>query len=316
MKHILITGIAGYIGTRIAQALLDHDQEMQVVGIDIREPSFSHPNLTFIRQDVREPIIDLLKTRDIDTIVHTAYVLAPDHDTRRMEEINVLGTKNILEGAREAGVTQILYTSSTTAYGFYPDNEIPLTEDSPLRGNDDFTYAKNKKEIEALVAVFVKENPGISVTVLRPCYVAGPGLDNPLSTHLKKSFVPLIKDTAPLQYVHEDDLIRIMVLCLEQKLAGIFNVSGDGTITFPAMVKLLGNTPVLLPEFLVRLFNGLAWHLRLTWVTQFPNPALNLMRHPWIATSKKLVKTTGYKFEYDTQGAFSAFADHIKKEEK
>ncbi|MEZ4577969.1 MAG: hypothetical protein R2875_08165 [Desulfobacterales bacterium] len=45
---------------------------------------------------------------------------------------------------------QILYTSSTTAYGFYPDNDQPLTEDSPLRGNDDFTYAKNKKEIEAI----------------------------------------------------------------------------------------------------------------------------------------------------------------------
>ncbi len=316
MKHILITGIAGYIGTRIARALLDHDQEKQVVGMDIREPSLSHPRLTFIRQDVREPIIDLLNTHDMDTIVHTAYVLAPDHNTLRMEEINVLGTKNILSGAREAGVSQILYTSSTTAYGFHPDNDIPLTEESPLRGNDDFTYAKNKKEIEALVANFVEANPKISVTVLRPCYVAGPGLDNPLSTHLKKTFVPLIKHTAPFQYVHEDDLIRIMELCLEQKLAGTFNVAGDGTITFPQMVKRLDNTPVLLPEFLVRIFNGLAWHLRLTWITQFPNPALNLMRYPWIATSKKLIDATGYKFEYDTQGAFQAFADHIKKEGK
>lgn len=316
MKHIFITGIAGYIGTRIAKALLDHGQVNQVVGIDIREPSFSHHNLTFIRQDVREPIIDLLKIHRIDTIVHTAYVLAPDHDTRRMEEINVLGTKNILSGAREAGVSQILYTSSTTAYGFHPDNDIPLTEESPLRGNDDFTYAKNKKEIEAIIAGFIKENPGISMTVLRPCYVAGPGLDNPLSTHLKKSFVPLIKNTAPFQYVHEDDLIRVMELCLEQKLAGTFNVGGAGTITFSEMVKLLGNTPVLLPEFLVRIFNGLAWHLRLTGITQFPNPALNLMRYPWIATSKKLVDATGYKFEYDTQGAFQAFANHIKKEEK
>ncbi len=296
--------------------MLSHEQVKHVVGIDIREPCFSHPNLTFIRQDVREPIVDLLKALEIDTIVHTAYVLAPDHDTQRMEEINVLGTQNILAGARDAHVDQILYTSSTTAYGFYPDNEIPLTEESPLRGNDDFTYAKNKKEIEAIIAGFIKENPGISMTVLRPCYVAGPGLDNPLSTHLKKSFVPLIKNTAPFQYVHEDDLIRVMVLCLEQKLNGVFNVAGDGTITFPKMVKLLGNTPILLPEFLVRIFNGLAWHLRLTWITQFPNPALNLMRYPWIATSKKLVDATGYKFEYTTNGAFQDFANHIKKEGK
>jgi nucleoside-diphosphate-sugar epimerase len=63
-------------------------------------------------------------------------------------DINKGGTRNVLDAPVKAGIKQILYTSSTTAYGFYPDNDLPLTEDSPIRGNDDFTYAKNKKEIE------------------------------------------------------------------------------------------------------------------------------------------------------------------------
>ena len=62
-----------------------------------------------------------------------------------MEDINRSGTRNILDLSARAGVKQVLYTSSTTAYGFYPDNDRPLTEESPLRGNNDFTYAKNKK---------------------------------------------------------------------------------------------------------------------------------------------------------------------------
>ncbi len=313
MRRIFITGISGYIASLFARTLLGSataDQVEKIIGIDIREPNFSHPKLAFIPHDVRDPVTDIIRDRKINTIVHTAWVLAPDHDPGRMEDINVKGSLNILEAARGVGVDQVVYTSSTTAYGFYPDNQIPLTEESPLRGNPDFTYAKNKREMEAIFKTFARENPKICTTVLRPCYVAGPGLDNPLSTHLKKPFVPLIKKTAPFQYVHEEDLVRVMILSLEEKLAGIFNVAPEGTMGFDEMVRLLGNVPVRLPDGLVRIFNGLAWKLRMTNLTEFPNPALNLMRYPWIASSEKLIRKTGFQFRYDTHGAFKAFARH------
>lgn len=318
MKNIFITGMSGYIAARLARSLLAHTQVEKVVGIDIRPPDPdildpACPALVFIPRDVREDVSDILATHEIDTIVHTAWVLAPDHDVSRMEEINVSGTQNILNAAAQSKIRQILYTSSATAYGFYPDNQIPLTEESPLRGNDDFTYAKNKKEMEKVFKAFGQKHPGTCVTVLRPCYVAGPGLDNPLSTHLKKTFVPLIRNTAPFQYVHEDDLIRIMVICLEKRLKGAFNVAGEGTMEFAQMVEILGNTPVLLPEILVRIVNGLAWKLRLTCLTEFPNPALNLMRHPWIVSTEKLVRETGYEFEFNTLEAFTDFARHLNR---
>ncbi len=311
MKNVFITGISGYIGSKIARALSAHGGVDRIVGIDIREPSIVEDKVLFIRQDVRKPVLDILKTHGIDTVIHAAYVLPPGHDTRRIEDINVMGTKNILAYAAQAGVSRLLYTSSTTAYGFHPDNDNPLTEESPLRGNDDFTYSKNKKEIEGLFTAFVEANKGICVTVLRPCYVAGPGLDNPLSTHLKKKIVLLPGKTSPFQFVHEDDLVRIMVLCLEKNLAGIFNVAGQGTISFEQMVRTLGNIPVFLPDAMVGLLNGIAWHLRLTFFTQFPNSGLNLIRHPWIATSRKLIRETGFAFEYDSTQAFEDFAAHL-----
>jgi UDP-glucose 4-epimerase len=311
MKNVFITGVSGYLGGKAAQALSVHSDVEKIIGIDIREPSFQLNKFGFIKQDVREPVLDILKEHDIDTIIHAAYVLPPGHDTKNIEDINVFGTKNIFSGAREAGVSQILYTSSTTAYGFYPDNEFPLTENSPLRGNDDFTYSKNKKEIESIVKTFVQENEDICITVLRPCYVAGPGLDNPLSSHLKKRFVMLPRETSPFQYVHEDDLIRVMVMCLEKQISGIFNVAGAGTISFTEMVRILGNTPLLLPDLLINLLNGMAWHLRLKFLTEFPNPALNLMKYRWIASSEKLIRETGFKFEYDTMEAYKDFAQHV-----
>ena len=130
MKHIFITGISGYIAARLARALLADDRVEKVVGIDIREPDPAIlpalPGLVFVQQDVRENISRILADHDIDTIVHTAWVLPPAHDTGRMEDINVRGSLNILNAAAASGVRQILYTSSATAYGFHPDNEIPV----------------------------------------------------------------------------------------------------------------------------------------------------------------------------------------------
>ncbi len=311
MKHIFITGISGYIASLLARTLLNSNRELTVTGIDIRPPDVPLPGLEFIRQDVRAPVKALLLEKEIDTIVHTAWVLPPDHNTGRMEDINVNGTLNILEGAKEAKVDQILYTSSTTAYGFHPDNEKPLTEESPLRGNADFTYAKNKREMEAVFKTFSAQHPDICTTVLRPCYVAGPGLDNPLSTFLKKPLVPLLRKTAPFQYVHEEDLVRAMILCMDQRRPGIFNVAPEGTIEFDEMVRMLGNTPLRLPDLLVRIINGAAWQLRLSFLTQFPNAGLNLLRYPWIASSEKLTRETGFQFRYDTRAAFRDFARHV-----
>ncbi len=62
-----------------------------------------------------------------------------------MEDININGTKAVMDSVPKAGVGQVLYTSSTTAYGFHPDNDNTLTDVSPLRGNDDFTYSKCKR---------------------------------------------------------------------------------------------------------------------------------------------------------------------------
>ncbi|MDA8137672.1 MAG: hypothetical protein M0036_03375 [Desulfobacteraceae bacterium] len=102
----------------------------------------------------------------------------------------------------------------------------------------------------------------MTVTILRPCFVVGPGFDNPLAHYLRKPLVFLPRKTADFQYVHEDDLLAVILLCLEKGLAGIYNVAGAGTMTFPETVRAQGNIPIYLPLWLLYPLNHLLWTLR------------------------------------------------------
>jgi UDP-glucose 4-epimerase len=310
--RILVTGASGYIGGRLIETLSRQARVERIVGTDIRAPLKEYPKYRFDLRDVRSPMDDIFTSEQIDTVVHAAYVLPPIHDTRLMEDINKGGTRNVLDAAAKFKVRQLLYTSSATAYGFHPDNDVPLKEKSPLRGNDDMTYAKNKKEIEGIMSDFAANHPGIKISIVRPCFVVGPGFNNPLAEHIQKKLVMIPANTRPWQFVHEDDLIAVMVLLLEKQMAGTFNVTAEGTITFKEMIRMLGNIPLAVPWSVLYPLNQLAWLMRLWFITKFPSPAMRMMVHPWIACSEKLKSETGYQFQYDTRAAFEDFVRVVK----
>jgi len=313
-QKVFITGVSGYFGQKLASYLNQKEDVQHIIGIDINPPQHLPAKMEFIEHDVRDDMYPLLSERKVDWAIHTAYILPPMHSKRFMEDVNINGTKNFLDACAKSGVGHLVQCSSTTAYGFHPDNPPLLTEESPLRGNDDFTYAKNKKELEFLCRDFRKEHPGIRLTVVRPCFVVGPGFDNPLSRHLLKKIVMLPSDGLPFQYVHEDDLVEIIYRLLREGMDGEYNVAADGTITFDEMVRMLGNWQLKLPPPIIYPLNNFAWFLRLKFLTEFPSPAMNMMRYPWIASNEKIKKTLNYRFKYTTREAFEDFARQVKGE--
>jgi UDP-glucose 4-epimerase len=312
MKHILITGVSGYFGQKLVKFFEGKAEVERITGIDIRPPVYSSKKLEFIRCDVRDNLEKVFTGRGIDCVIHTAYILPPIHDTALMEDINVNGTINVLTASAAHKVAQILDCSSTTAYGFHPDNPPVLTEESPLRGNDDFIYAKNKKELEKWTKGFEKAHPDILLTVIRPCFVVGPGFTNPLARQLCKKICILPSETAPFQFIHEDDLVEIMYLLLKNEKTGVFNLAADGTMTFDEMLRVLGGWPLKIPIWLLWPMNNLMWYLRARFITESPSPCLNLIRYPWIAGNDKVKRELGYEFRYTTTGAFHDFARHVK----
>ena len=115
-----------------------------------------------------------------------------------------------------------------------------------------------------------------------------------------------------MQFVHEDDLVRIIYLALRDKKDGVFNVGGDGTISFAEMVKKLGGILIPLPDKLLSFFNAIAWSLRLWFISEFPNPAMNMLRYPWVVSSEKLKHDTGFTYRYTSRQAFEDWVRAVK----
>jgi len=182
MKHadgftVAVTGASGYLGTRLIRTLCSDERIDRVLGFDLGPPQFKSDKFIFDVVDVRDRRLSS-RLSDVDVIVHLASVMDPIHDEAVMRDINVNGSQNVFIAAADAGVGKIVYSSSATVYGAHPDNDVPLTEESPLRANLDFSYAAHKLEVEYVVKEFRAEHPSVIFTLLRPAIVFGAGVHN------------------------------------------------------------------------------------------------------------------------------------------
>jgi len=285
MSVVAITGISGYLGQRLF-AVLDPDRDVErIVGIDLGDPPVVSPKLEFHRLDVRDP--DLAKALPgVDVVVHLAYAMEPMRDEVQMRDINVSGTRGVLDAVTSASVPRLVYNSSAVVYGAHPDNDLPLTERSPLRANPDFSYAAHKLETEALVAGFAGTHTEVAVTVFRPATVFGPNVENFLSRAYEAPRVVTVRGyRPPMQFVHEEDVAEALALAVRTSMPGVFNVCADGSLTYDETMEIVNKRPLELPEPVAF---SLADRLWKAGISESPPGELHYLMHPWVMSNDRL----------------------------
>jgi UDP-glucose 4-epimerase len=301
----LITGGSGYIGSRLVDHLSGRDQTEAIVVADVKSPASFRPKTTFASLDVRDRrgVRELFERERPDCVVHLAYLLNPIHDEAAMYDVDVNGTQNVLEAASAAGVGQVLVTSSTTAYGAFADNPVPLTEADPVRGAPDFSYARDKAESDRLCQLWALEHAERVMTIVRPCIVFGPDVDNYIvRLWLRQPFrADFGMPDQPMQFVHVDDVAEALILLLEGRHGGVFNVAADGYLSVVDASDLIGLKPRRVPY---KLFKRLAAGLWRAHVTEAPAGQLEFVIHPWVASNEKLKKTTGWTPRWTSREVF------------
>jgi UDP-glucose 4-epimerase len=301
----VITGGSGYIGSRLVDHLALREDTERIVVCDVRPPRAFRPKVEFEQLDVRdrEAAQSVLARVEPDALVHLAFILNPVHDEHFMYDVDVNGTHNVLEAAGAAGTQQVLVTTSAVAYGAFPDNPVPLTEDDPVRGVASFSYARDKTESDRLCQLWAAKYPDRTMAIVRPCIVFGPNVDNYLvRLWTKQPFqVDVGNFDIQLQFVHEEDVVDAVIRLLEGGHEGAFNVAGDGLMTLRETVELSGQPIRRMPLWLYRLLGKVTWGLHLG---EAPPGQIEFAVHPWVVSNERLKEAAGWRPRYTSRETF------------
>ena len=303
-KKFFVTGMAGYLGACLARELDRASSCKKFYGIDVKEPLAKYKKGEFKKMDMRDPaLVDWIKEVQPDVIVHLAFVVSPILDEKLMREINIGGTKNVLKAVTEAGVKQLIVTSSGTAYGAWPDNPVPLKETDPIRQHPEFSYARDKAEEEFVLAEFAKNHPEVILTIIRPCTVCGPHIDNYISELFCMPIgISPIGEEPQGQFVHEDDVVRSILFLAKKEVPGPFNVGPPDILPYSQANSLVSKPLVPMPFWLLRICFKVAWRFQLP-VLRVPDAFVDFVRYPWVVDSTKIMNL-GFEFIYSSREAF------------
>jgi UDP-glucose 4-epimerase len=268
---VAVTGPTGEIGKPFIRALERSKDVTKIIGMARRpfDPAAHGWKKTEYRQGDITVKADVEKlVRGADVVVHLAFIVLGASDGTR--DINLQGSRNVFEAARDAKVKRLVYTSSVAAYGFHDDNPEVLTEDIQPRGTETFPYSAQKAELEATLEQ-VLSGSATDAYVFRPVIVAGPeammlveampyvrlGEKLPGAVRALFDMVPILKPVLPdpgipFQLVHHDDVASALrAAVLGRGKPGVFNLAAEDSITFSDLAKALGWYSVPIPELAV-----------------------------------------------------------------
>ncbi len=223
--NIVVTGGAGQLGAAVLQRLAQDRKVKRIECLDIRPPMIASAKIRFTKADVRDPEFEKY-LQDADVLIHLAFVVLGYLPRKQFDDINISGSKNVFEAAVKTGVSHILYSSSIAAYGVVPGHPIPIVEEAPRHYRHEMPYAAAKFKVEEYLDQFEKMHPKILVTRFRPAILVGRYMDHPFGDSLRRRKI-MARSKQPMPLVWDEDVADAIILALNQKIGGAFNVTTD-----------------------------------------------------------------------------------------
>jgi len=302
LQRIAITGSSGFYGRALIALIRERVPDAKILGLDIVEPESERPDEFHVCDVTGDTAGEHLEKFQPDTLIHLAFVVEPMHNQQRMNEVNVEGTRKVLEAARRIVPDRILVSSSATAYGAWSDNPVPISEGHELRPRTDYQYSAEKVLVEQMLEQFAQEHPQTAVSWTRPCIIYGKGVDNFLTEFISKVWWVILPDglDAPVQFVHLDDVAEATLMILQARGAGPFNIGPPDWITLRKMSQLKQCRHFKIPLKLCRAFTYFWWTCRLP-VYRFPPSLWHFISYPWVVAPTRLTDELNFEFRYSTE---------------
>ncbi len=174
MNNVLVTGGTGFIGSSLAAALLEEGSHVRILrrgDSDLR--ALGSLKVQHALGDVRDKDSLRRAMKGCDTVFHTAAMVSHwKRERAAMFDVNVHGTRNVVDTCLELGVQRLIHTSSTAAIGF-PENRSLADETIQFNWERyDVGYQQSKHEAEEEIHRGVKL--GLDAVMVNPTVVIGP----------------------------------------------------------------------------------------------------------------------------------------------
>jgi UDP-glucose 4-epimerase len=301
-EKLLITGIAGGQGRLIARRV---GELFRIAGVD-RTPWEGFPtNVRMHVVDLRKrKFEDVFRTERPDALVHLAFVRHFRADPRVRHEVNVLGTKRVLEYAVHYGVKRIVVLSSSYVYGALPDNPYYMNEECPLNVSRTYPEVRDLAEVDSLATGFLWRHPEVTTAILRPVPTLGYYVHTSIGRYLRQRWAPTILGFNPMmQFIHEEDVAEAIALALQTGAHGVFNVAGPGAVPLKVAIRETGGTAVPIPEPLARAVFQRLFRLGLY---HTPTGAMDFLKYPCTVDGSLFERTTGFKPLFTLEDIFAS----------
>ena len=298
--RLVITGVSGYIGTLLAERLSREVAVAAMTGLDARPLAAPIAKLAFTRADVRTD--DLAPHfAGVDVAVHLAFIVKEIRDKRLTYDINVGGTRRVLEACRAARVRKLVLASSVAAYGAVPGKPV-LTEATPLRGDPQSYYGHTKRLVEEMLDGFERENPRMIVTRLRPSILCGSRTGSFLTALTsQRALLHVRGNDAGLPLVHEDDVVDAFCRVILADHPGSFNLHA-GCLPPGTAARMLGVPSIGVPYLVARVLSDLAFRCG---ALPFSGHWVTLGRYPMEISTDKARTELGWRPTRTPEEAFA-----------
>jgi len=310
---VLITGAAGDIGTRLVKILsANTDVDLFTTALDSLGYEANSTHKVF---DVRnDDFIQWVEDIKPEVIIHLASIiqLPESMTTEDAHDVDVKATERLLQASVKIGVKKFVVTSSGAAYGYWKDNADWLTEDMPVRGNDDYFYSSHKRQVEEIMAKYRKEYPELKQVVLRPGTVLGPNFQNPITNMFSKNIISGIAGSdSPFVIIWVDDLVEYLIESALTDVEGVYNVAGDGTLSLKNIAKRLNKLYLPIPPTFLRFMLSILKPLGLS---QYGPEQVKFIEFRPVLSNSKIKASFKHQPGKSTAQAFESFLTETDKE--
>ncbi len=312
-RVVLVTGVARDLGRRFARQLAAAPSVDRVIGVDVQPPRGDLGPVSFVRADIRNPVIAKVIMREqVDTVVHMSVLPSPGTSSRTTaKELNVIGTMQLLAACQQSPhLEHFVLKSSTAVYGSTNRDPAMFTEDMNAKRIGGFGFVKDVNEVEGYVRGFARRRPDVRVTTLRTANALGPGLNTPTAAYFRLPVIPTVLGFDPrMQFINDTDLLDAIEHATLSDVRGTFNIAGSGVLMLSQAIRRLGRPALPMPGFAVATFGSAMRQAR---VADFSREQVAFLAYGRGVDTTRMREVLGFEPSRTTEQAFAEFAASLE----